>query len=120
MNNKVKVFNVLLFVFMILETVIMFPCFVRTITGSGNWNAAANTLKYFLAVPMLLFILMQCFYVPEILFVLNLVFGIIILVINKRQECLSKKLIVMFCIFLIVSITGFFSAKELFWSAMSV
>lgn len=107
-------------IFMIIEVILMFPCFITTVSGEYLGTNLGNIIVRLETIPLLLFVFLQCFFLPEILFVLILFFALKILIVKIKQKMDYKKILIWFIIFLIICVTGFFSVDKVFSAAMSV
>lgn len=105
---------------MIIETVIMLPCFITTVTGEYLGKNLGDVILILETVPFLIFVFLQCLFVPEILFIVLLCLGIIKIIFKVKEKNKYRNFLIIFALFLIISIIGFFSAYKVFYGAMSV
>lgn len=111
---KTNVFSKIVSFLLICEIFLMYPFFFSTVFSDfiGGIDDVEGLFLIILLVPyFIVYTIHECF-IPEILFAICVFASIIVLILKIKQKEAYKKFLILFVVFLIICIPGFFSYFE--------
>jgi len=110
---KINILSKIVSVLLIFEIFLMWPFFFHTIFSDHlGIDDVEGLLLIILLIPYFIVYTIHEYFIPEILFALCLFAGLIVLIQKIRKKEKYRNFLILFIVFLITCILGFFSYFE--------
>ena len=117
----------IMWIVLIINTFLLLPCFFSTIRYCmmkiftiDIFDTFIQYILYLLILPTLSFCIVQCFFLPEILFIASIILEIINLIISIKNKQIKKRNIFICILLDMICFIAFFSVSSVFDNMMSV